>query len=326
MSQLNFNKKSIITIAVVVITGIAIISLLKEETGRNTENPFEYNIDNFKKADSNLLTYTEETPLPVAYTDYYGITIDVNDNLYVSVDKKIIRFNKDKKPVLSFNITDPAYCLASDASDLYLGMADHIEIYDSTGKRKTVWDSLGKKAILTSLAITKDFVFAADAGNLVIWKFDKSGKIIAEIGRRDVKKDIPGFVIPSPYFDIAIDSDESLWAANTGRHSLENYRKDGSIRTSWGVTSMGPEGFSGCCNPSHFVILEDGSFVTSEKGIPRIKVYNNQGILQSVVAGPEKFIDGTVDLDLAVDSEEKIYTLDHKKKAVRIFKKIIIQK
>jgi hypothetical protein len=81
------------------------------------------------------------------------------------------------------------------------------------------------------------------------------------------------------------------------------------------------QGFSGCCNPSHFVILEDGSFVTSEKGLPRVKVYNRIGYLVSVVAPTEKFIEGTVGLDLAVDSAQKIYVLDPMQKLVRVFVK-----
>ena len=102
---------------------------------------------------------------------------------------------------------------------------------------------------------------------MIIWKYDKNGNLIGEIGKKNLKKDIPGFIIPSPYFDVNIDPDGFLWTANTGRHSLENYTSDGSFRTSWGNPSMELEGFAGCCNPSHFAILKNGSFVTSEKGI-----------------------------------------------------------
>jgi hypothetical protein len=40
-----------------------------------------------------------------------------------------------------------------------------------------------------------------------------------------------------------------------------------------------------------------------------------------VVAGPESFEPQTVGLDLAVDSKDRIYVLDPKKKSVRIFEK-----
>ncbi len=317
-----FIKKGLGTAAGITLTGIAGISLLKEGNGRNQDNPFEYNIDNFKTIDESLLNYKEEPSIKIDYKLYFAINIDKKDRLYVSVDKKILVFDAHKNLISSFSMDESAYCLeTSDSGDIFMGMADHIEIYNENGLKKESWKSLGKEAIITSLAVSEDYVYVADAGNLVVWKYDKQGNILGEIGRKDEKKDIPGFIIPSPFFDVEIDPDGFLWAANTGRHSLENYTKEGGLRTSWGKPSMAIEGFAGCCNPSHFVILEDGSFITAEKGIARIKVYNRLGMLESVVAGPEDFIEGTVDLDLAVDSKQRIFTLDHKKKAVRIFSK-----
>ncbi len=317
-----FIKKGLGTAAGIGLVGVAGISLLKEESGRNTENPFEYNIDDFKTIDKGLLTYKEETAINIDHKLYYAITIDNKDQLYVSVDKKILVYDNQKNLISNFDVEESAYCLESDKNgDLFLGMADHVEIYDESGKRKGKWVSLGTDAIITSLAVAEDYVYVADAGNLVVWKYDKQGNMVKEIGRKDEKKDIPGFIIPSPFFDVEIDPDGYLWAANTGRHSLENYTKDSGLRTSWGIPSMAVEGFAGCCNPSHFVILDDGSFVTAEKGIARIKVYNRLGKLEAVVAGLDEFIEGTVDLDLAVDSKQRIYTIDNKKKAVRIFSK-----
>ncbi len=192
---------------------------------------------------------------------------------------------------------------------------------DKKGVKKASWESLGEQAIITSLAVSKTSVFVADAGNKIVWKFDKSGTRLQRIGEKNEAKDIPGFIIPSPYFDIGIDPDGFLWAANTGRHSLENYTLEGDFRSFWGKSSMQIDGFSGCCNPTHFVILDDGWFVTSEKGIPRIKVYDRLGRLASVVAGPDRFIEGTTGLDLAAVSSQEIFVLDPKKKEIRIFEK-----
>ena len=124
-----------------------------------------------------------------------------------------------------------------------------------------------------------------------------------------------------PFFDVTADSDGFIWVVNPGRHSLENYTPEGDLRTSWGQFSMGIEGFCGCCNPTHIVILDDGSFVTSEKGIVRVKVYNSLGNIVSVVAGSEQFIEGTTGLDLAKDTAQRVYVLDPMKKQVRIFEK-----
>jgi len=251
-----------------------------------------------------------------------GVSVGPDDRIYVSGDDSVLIFNEDRILHSSIPIVGQAYCLFVDKNhDLYLGMDDHVEVYDRMGQKKSSWDTLGEKAIITSITVSENNVFVADAGNHIVWKFDKSGKRLKRIGEKDKDRDIPGFIIPSPFFDVAMDPDGFLWVANTGRHSLENYTPDGDFRTSWGEFSMKIEGFSGCCNPSHFAILENGSFVTSEKGLVRVKVYNRIGNLVSVVATPDQFLRGTVGLDLAVDSSQRIYVLDPWQKLVRIFEK-----
>jgi len=59
--------------------------------------------------------------------------------------------------------------------------------------------------------------------------------------------------------------------------------------------------------------------VTSEKGLIRVKIHDRNGSFRSVVAGPDRFIEGTVQLDLAVDSRGRILVLDPRRKRVRVF-------
>lgn len=298
------------------------IQAILENSKKNQENPFEYNIEYFKKSDSSLFHYDEVQQIQLALPHVYGIAVSPDDKIYVSGDSSILVFNKEGNIASTVATGKAVHCLAIDENrDLYLGMTDHIEVYNEKGTKKSHWESLGEEAIITSIAISNQHVFIADAGNRIVWKFDKSGKLQGRIGEKDEAKDIPGFVIPSPYFDVAVDPDGFLWAANTGRHSLENYTFDGNFRSSWGEYSMKIDGFCGCCNPSHFMILDDGSFVTSEKGIPRVKIYNRLGNLVSIVAGADQFDEGTVGLDLAKDSSQRIYVLDPRRKTVRIFAK-----
>ena len=288
-----------------------------ENSKKNQDNPFEYNIENFKKSDSSLFHYVEVGQIPLDLPNVYGIAVSPDDKIYVSGDSSLLIFAKEGSIESTIETGNAVHCLAIDENrDLYLGMIDHVE-----RMKKSHWESLGEDAIITSIALSDQHVFIADAGNRIVWKLDKNGNLQGRIGEKDAAKDIPGFVIPSPYFDVAVDLDGFLWAANTGRHSLENYTTDGDFRSSWGEYSMKIDGFCGCCNPSHFMILEDGSFVTSEKGIPRVKVYNRLGNLVSIVAGADQFDEGTVRLDLAKDSSQRIYVLDPRRKMVRIFEK-----
>ncbi len=65
--------------------------------------------------------------------------------------------------------------------------------------------------------------------------------------------------------------------------------------------------------------MPDGSFVTAEKGLPRVKIHNLDGSLRCVVAAPDQFDEGVVGLDVAVDDEGRIYVLDPSRNQVRIF-------
>ena len=190
-----------------------------------------------------------------------------------------------------------------------------------TVSKQTAGQIFRQKTLLTSVAVTAGNVYAADAGNFIVHKFDKNGKRLLLIGEKDQRRQIPGFIIPSPFFDLAIDPDGFIWVVNPGRLSLENYTAEGDLRTAWGEAGMDIERFCGCCNPSHLAIFDDGSFVTAEKGIARVKVYNRLGRLIAVVAGPDQFSEGTVGLDLAVDTENRVFVLDPKRKLVRIFER-----
>jgi hypothetical protein len=321
------NKKDRIwTGAVIIISMMGILffgyKAIRENSLRNQENPFEYNIERFKENDASLVQYSEVNQIPIELPHVYGLAVGPEENIYVSGDNAILIFRGDGIQQFSIPVNEPVHCLAVENNrDVYAGMNDHVEVFSVDGTKKAEWESPADDALFTSIVLSKDFVFVADAGNLIVWKYDKSGNLLHRIGDRDENKDIPGFIIPSPYFDVAVDPDGFLWAANTGRHSLENYTLDGGFRTSWGEFSMDMSGFCGCCNPSHFVFLEDGSMITSEKGIARIKVHNQLGEMVSVVAGSDQFVEGTVGLDLAVDSAQRLLVLDPKQKLVRIFTK-----
>jgi len=326
MAASNTKKDRIWTGIVIVLSMAGILffgyKAIHENSLRKQDNPFEYNIERYKESDTDLVQYSEVNQIALDLPSVYGLAVGPEDNIYVSGDETILIFNGEGSLQSSISIDKPVHCLAVDNNrDVYVGMNNHVEVFNVDGTKKAEWESPANEALFTSIALTENFVFVADAGDLIVWKFDKSGNLLLRIGGRDENKDVPGFIIPSPYFDVAIDPDGFLWAANTGRHSLENYTMDGGFRTSWGEASMDINGFCGCCNPSHFVFLEDGFMITSEKGLARIKVHNQLGEVVSIVAGPDQFIEGTVGLDLAVDSSQRILVLDPKQKFVRIFAK-----
>jgi len=319
--------KNILTgfIIIVVAAGLTFLGYrsLSRKQVTQSENPYEYNIDEFLNIPENLVHYSEMAKIDIDLKNLFGLALDSMNRIYVTGDNSVLVLDANGNVQNSFTIPSAAHCIAVDENfDIYLGIGNHIEVYDTTGKRLSGWQPPEKNSYITSIALTAENVYVADAGKQIVLRYDKTGTLLNRIGDKDEARDIPGFVVPSPYFDVAVDADGFIWVVNPGRQSLENYIPNGDLRSFWGTASMRLEGFSGCCNPTHLALLPDGSFVTSEKGLERVKVHNRIGEFVSVVAPPKLFTRGTVGLDLAADAEGLIYVLDPKAGSVRIFQKL----
>ena len=327
---------TIVVLAIAI--GLASLMLLDVtgEDGSGLRSDFIYDVSDLVKVDPALIMYIESpNPITTAQKDTSAIAIDASDNVYVAGDNRIAVFNTTGDQIRQFPIAGKVRGLAVSTDDkIYVGNDGHVEILDINGKVISKWPDLGSRAVITSIALTDKDVFVADAGNRVIYMYDLAGNIVNEIGKKDPDRNIPGFVIPSPYFDIAIADDGLLRVVNPGAHHIEAYTFDGDLEFSWGKTSAGIEGFCGCCNPVNFAILSDGSFITCEKGLTRVKQYDQYGKFVGVVAGTQQLIDPKLaricetpdqcqagGFDVAVDSKDRVYVLDTIRNTVRIFTK-----
>ena len=161
-------------------------------------------------------------------------------------------------------------------------MEDHVEVYDADGSRLASWEPLGDETVLTSIAEHDGNVFVADAGHRIVLHYDTSGTLIGHIGEKDPDRNIPGFFIPSPHFDLAVSRDGLLRVVDPGRNRIDAYTLDGDLEFWWGKRSNDIDGFCGCCNPVNFALLPNSGFVTAEKGLERVKAYEKQLILDAL--------------------------------------------
>ena len=307
------------------------------EQGNKLPEAFDYNLEKYAKIDPALIGYVEKATIPVALIKTRAVAVGPDDRIFVAGDKVIVVFDADGKKLRTIDLEQEPHCLAVSQTEhaspgrLYVGMRDHVEVYDADGRRQSAWPQPGPRAVLTSIAVGEEDVFVADAGSLVVWRYDRNGKLLGEIGRRDPSRDIPGFVVPSPWFDVAIAPDGLLRVTNPGMHCIEAFTFDGHLEFAWGKSGMGIEAFCGCCTPSNIAILADGRVVTAEKGIPRVKVYSAAGKFECVVVGtstlapnPSMLTEGCDEdslhpVDLAVDSHGRILALDPLIACVRVF-------
>jgi len=314
---------------------LAILSTIASQRAQGAEsksaNPFAYDVSHLQKTDPKLITYEEVSRWKAPHAEAKRIAVGPDGTLHVCSGNYLTACSPAGERGVEIAAPEPTRCCAvAKDGNIYLGLRDHIEVFDAKGVRKATWETAGKRAWLTGIAATENEVFAADAGNRVILSYDKSGKLRRRIGEKDKERNIPGFIIPSPFFDVEIAHDGLLRVNNPGRHRMELYTRDGDFEGSWGVTAMGVTGFCGCCNPINFALLPDGKYITCEKGLPRVKVYSATGEFESVVAGVETFSEnaracGPSDctaggLDAVVDSEGRIYILDIVTGDVRVMK------
>lgn len=349
--------KAFIGILIGLIVVIAVVAVIRLDTtgekGSGLGTDFEYNLEQLGKIDPNLILFEESAkPINTGFKTTHAISIDSNGAIYVAGDNAISIFDDSGKLLNVIELPEAPMCLTVETMEaedgtyeslkIYVAMKDHVEIYNGQGKLLAKWKSPGDNAVLTSIAVSKNNVFVADAGNRIVWHYDTTGTIINRIGEKNADRNIAGFVIPSPYFDLAVGRDGLLRVVNPGVHHIEAYTFEGDLEFSWGEFSSGVKGFCGCCNPVNFAILRgpdpagaDDSFVTCEKGLTRVKIYDLQGAFVGVVAGPEQLVEGgkveTCDkpadcqlggFDVTVDSAGRVFILDTIKNIVRIFSRI----
>lgn len=275
----------------------------------------------WRTVDPALITYQLAGELPTGLIEPRGIALTPDSQQVVVVgDRRLRVLNWQGQPVGEVNLGAKPRCVAvAPDGKRYVGLRDHVEIYDAAGQRLAQWQPAGPKSYFTSVSVAGDDVFVGDAGQRVVLRYDASGQVVGLIGQKDPARNIPGIVMPSPHLDVVMGTDGLLRVTNPGRQAVETYDRNGNLKASWGRPSQAIEGFSGCCNPTDLLSLDDGRWVTAEKGIPRVKVYTAAGVFESVVAPPSALSVTASGMDLAVDSAGRVLVLDPPAKVIRVF-------
>ena len=116
-----------------------------------------------------------------------------------------------------------------------------------------------------------------------------------------------------------MDGEGVIHAANPAKHRVERYSPDGELLGKFGrFGTKRPENFTGCCNPTNLALTGDGGIVVTEKAAPRFKVFDSARELAALV-GPDAFDAECKNMDVAVDSEGRIYVVDTVRLAVLVF-------
>ncbi len=336
------NKKiteKIIWTIIIVLIAVAVFALSKWDIHRK-ESPglsseFIYNIDENTSIDPQLITYREITEKTVhtGLKNPKEISVAPDGLIFVAGDSQVKIFDKEGNLKKQIQLPYPATSIYA-GKITYVATENTVEIINHPNNDTTTWLTLDESSVITSIDVYKSNVFLADAGKRVVLRLDKDAQIINKIGLPDPQRNIRGFVIPGPNFDLKVSPDGLLRVVNPGRHLIEAYTFDGDLEIAWGHYSPEPDGFCGCCNPVNFTIMKNGNFITVEKGIVRIKEYDPDGVFKTVVADPKTLLSNKVSLiqefpsrntswafDVAVDEQNNVIVLDTLNAEIRFFEK-----
>ena len=187
----------------------AIIVVLRiDRTGRKGSglgDAFTYDLKTFHKTDPTLIKYEETNKITTGFQEVFGVAVEPNDQIYVAGDNAIRIFNDHGDYLSEIALTASPRCLAvTDDGAVYLGMKDYVEVYDPKGVHKDSWEKLGRNTVLTSIAVSGNDVFLADAGDRVVLRYDTSGKLVNRMAtlsfrgvrRQWISRDSLGVPIP----------------------------------------------------------------------------------------------------------------------------------
>jgi len=303
------------------VVGLAVVLIQNVSRRRPSEVPdaYRYSTESYAAAERDAVHPCHESAaIPLSLLEPRALSTGPDGAIAVVGDRALLLLDREGRETRRVRLDAEPTCVAWGNTKLFIGFTTHIEVYSTGGDREQAWQALGENAWLTSLAVGPGGVFAADYGQRLVWHLDFDGRLVSQIDGGAAANATTGFIMPSPYFDVATQA-ETVWITNPGQQRVEAYDATGKLQRQWGRAGTATEDFCGCCNPSHLALMPDGRFVTSEKGMPRVKLYANDGTLLGVVAASDSFPEGTVGLDLAVDSSNRILVLEPKARRIRVF-------
>ncbi len=317
----NAKTAVIVGLVVVAVAAAAYIVATYDVTGERPQIPPP------PPTDPDLVLYREVPGFDTGFDQVHAIAVGPGDLVYVAGPSSIRVFDPEGEPERDVAVPG-ARSLAVDADGtLYAATQQRIYTILPDGE-PAVWKELPVGARVTGIAVSDAGVFVADHSDLLVRRYDRAGGLLNEIAGADERRDIRGIRAPMPHLDVAVGPDGLVYVVNPGFMQIEVYTPDGEPLAAWGEPGTDIRGFRPCCNPCHITVLGDGRIVTSEKGEPRVKIYEKDGGFVGVVAGPELFphppaVDArTAERpanDVAADSRDRVLVLDRVRMAVRIF-------
>lgn len=246
-----------------------------------------------------------------------GIAVDQRDQLYTVGDSELKVFDGGGALRRRWTTSRPGFSVAvADDGSVYVGQTGQVEIFDAAGNLSTTWSDAGRLGQVTAIGFVNDNVLVGDAADRCIQRYDGGGRFLNNIGKDNRMK---GFRIPNGVVEFGVDGGGIIHAANPGKHRIERYTPEGELLGHIGrFDGLDPSGFTGCCNPTNLAVAGRERIYVTEKAGPRVKLLDFDGNLQAVIA-TDVFDPNSKNMDIAVDSNGRVFVVDTVKLEILVF-------
>lgn len=214
--------------------------------------------------------YIREHRIELPFSNCTSFTVD--EFIFAAAENSIYRINEEGSVTGIIKLPNYIQSLTSMGKNRIIAAAgSSLYIIDFAKNSSSLFTTLGNESIITSLKYTHNKVYAADAGQKIVYIFSIKGMLLQVLSFSEKHP----LLLPSPNFDIGINEDESIWITNTGNHKIDLYSNSGEYIRSTGSADM--NSFTGCCNPVKIELISGNRIVTWEKGLNRISIYTSEG-------------------------------------------------
>ncbi len=265
---------------------LAVGGLFLSVVGRNLWNVFKHPDKLFydSKRPQGFTLLKEDDSFVSPYRRVYGFVASDDicametdgGSIYIATPNNISVYGLSGE--LQTNFTTPSDLRDITICDglIYALYPTRIEVYNRQGDLLRQWEACSDHSDYCSLTVCRNGVFVTDAANKNICKYTLDGTLVRFI------QSPKGFIVPSYCFAIT-SMDGKIFCSNPGRHLVECYSEEGEFLGDFGKVGTVAGAFSGCCNPAVLAPAGNGELLTSEKGIPRISCYGQDGRFRGVL-------------------------------------------
>ena len=193
-----------------------------------------------------------------------------NDRFYLAGDAAIYAYDQQGQLLKSIPVEKDLRDMIVLHDTLYLLYPQSISIQTINGSPVNAWEACSDLSDYRSFTLTNQGLYVTDSANKNICHYTKTGNFVRFINSPR------GFIVPGLFFAITQFND-TIYCVNPGRHLIESYSPNGKFIAAFGGPGGDLGSFSGCCNPAYISFDESGDLYTSEKGNPRICLYDRDG-------------------------------------------------